>query len=83
MAQETLNSLIAVMMTLSLQEQEQVVLELQDNISRNKRKYEPTDEQKARLRQAFRESQDGKVISQEAAHRMIEEFAEEQYAMAV
>ena len=83
MAQETLNSLIAVMMTLSLQEQEQVVIELQDNISRNRGKYEPTEEQKTRLRQAYREAQEGKVISQEAAHRMVDEFAEEQYAMAV
>lgn len=83
MAQETLNSLIAVMMTLSLQEQERVVLELQDNISRSREKYQPTEEQKARLRQAFQEAQEGKVISQETAHRMMDEFAEEQYAMAV
>ena len=83
MAQETLNSLIAVIMTLSLQEQEQVVIEIQDNITRNKGKYEPTEEQKARLRQAYREAQEGKVISQEAADRMMEEVVEEQYAMAI
>ena len=83
MAQETLNSLIAVMMTLSLQEQEQVVMELQNNIRHHSGKYEPTDEQKARLRQAYKETQEGKVISQESAHQMMDEFAQEQYAMAL
>ena len=32
MAQETLKSLIAVMMTLSVQEQEQIIFELQNNV---------------------------------------------------
>ena len=83
MAQETLKCLIAVMMTLPLQEQEQVVYELQDNINRNSKKFQPTEEQKARLRQAYCDSQEGRVISQEAAHQMIDEFAQEQYAVAV
>ena len=83
MAQETLKSLIAVMKTLPLQEQEQVVYELQDNISRNSQKLRITEEQKERLRQAYRDSQDGRVFSQEAAHQMIDEFAQEQYAVAV
>ena len=42
-----------------------------------------TEEQKARLRQAYRDSQEGRVVSQEAAHQMIDEFAQEQYAVAV
>ena len=83
MAQETLKSLIAVMKTLPLQEQEQVVYELQDNISRNSQKLRTTEEQKERLRQAYRDSQEGRVVSQEAAHQMIDEFAQEQYAVAV
>jgi len=83
MAQETLKSLIAVIMTLPLQEQEQVVLELQDNISRFSSKQEPTEEQKVRLRQAYRDAQEGRVFSQEEAHRMIDEFEQEQYAIAV
>ena len=83
MAQETLKSLIAVMMTLPIQEQEQVVYELQDNINRNAKKLQPTEEQKARLRQAYRDSKEGRVVSQEAAHQMIDEFAQEQYAVAV
>ena len=74
MAQETLKSLIAVIMTLPLQEQEQVVQELQCNISMLKTNAAPTDEQKARLRMAYQEAQDGNVISQVDAHKMIEEF---------
>lgn len=83
MAQETLKSLIAVIMTLPLQEQEQVVYELQDNISRNSGKFEPTDEQKVRLREAYRQAKAGEVYSQDDAHRLIDEFAQEQYAVAV
>jgi len=83
MAQETLNSLIAVMKTLSFQEQEQVIIELQDNISRYAPKYEPTDEQKARLREAYRQAQAGEVYSQEEAHRMMDEFVSAEYAVAV
>jgi len=83
MAQETLKSLIAVIMTLPLQEQEQVVIQLQDNISRNSGLLHPTEEQKARLREAHRQAQAGEVYSQEEAHRMIDEFAQEQYAAAV
>ena len=83
MAQETLKSLIAVIMTLPLQEQEQVVIELQDNISRNAGMFNPTEEQKARLHQSYLDAQAGKVYSQEDAHRMMDEFAQEQYAIAV
>jgi hypothetical protein len=83
MAQETLKSLIAVIMTLPLQEQEQVIYELQDNVSRNAQKFQPTEEQKARLRKSYLDAQAGRVYSQEDAHRMIDEFAQEQYAVAV
>ena len=44
---------------------------------------QPTEEQKMRLRQAYRDSQEGRVVSQEAAHQMIDEFAQEQFAVAV
>ena len=59
------------------------MFELQDNINRSREKYQPTEEQKARLRQAYNETQEGKVISQQAAHQMMEELAQEQYAVAV
>lgn len=83
MAQETLKSLIAVIMTLPLQEQEQVVQELQGNISMLKTNAAPTDEQKARLRMAYQEAQDGNVISQVDAHKMIEEFVPEALTLTV
>lgn len=83
MAQETLKSLIAVIMTLPLQEQEQVVRELQGNISMLKTNAAPTDEQKARLRMAYQEAQDGNVISQADAHKMIEEFVPEALTLTV
>ena len=81
MAQETLKSLIAVIMTLPLQEQ--VIYELQDNISRHSQTLQPSEEQKARLRQAYLDSREGRVVSQEEAHQMMDEFAQEQYAVAV
>ena len=83
MAQETLNSLIAVMMTLSLQEQEQVVMQLQENISRYSETEPLTEEQKNRLRQAYREAQEGQVVSQEAAHQMMDEFVQQQFVTAI
>lgn len=83
MAQETLKSLIAVIMTLPLQEQEQVVQELQGNISMLKTNAAPTNEQKARLRMAYQEAQDGNVISQVDAHKMIEEFVPEALTLTV
>ena len=83
MAQETLKSLIAVIMNLPLQEQEQVVQELLGNISMLKTNDAPTDAQKARLRMAYQEAQDGNVISQVDAHKMIEEFVPEALTLTV
>ena len=83
MAQETLKSLIAVIMTLSLQEQEQVIIQLQDNISRHADSLQLTEEQKARLRESHRQAQAGEVYSQEEAHQMMDEFAQEQFSVAV
>lgn len=83
MAQETLKSLIAVIMTLSLQEQEQVIIQLQDNISRHADSLQLTEEQKARLRESHRQALAGEVYSQEEAHQMMDEFAQEQFAVAV
>ena len=71
------------MKTLSFQEQEQVIIELQDNIIRNAPKYEPTEEQKARLRAAYQQAQAGEVYSQEDAHRMMDEYEPAEYSMAV
>lgn len=44
---------------------------------------QPTEEQKSRLRQAYRDSQEGRVVSQEVAHQMIDDFAQEQFTIAL
>ena len=83
MAQETLDSLIQVIFTLPAEEREYVISRLQGNTSRNVQKLQPTEEQKARLRQSYLDAQAGRVYSQEDAHQMMDEFAQDQYAVAV
>ena len=87
MAQEALNGLLQYLLaTLSYDNRawlSQHLIEPQDNISRTSKKLEPTEEQKARLREAYRQAKTGEVYSQEEAHRMMDEFAQEQYAVAV
>ena len=76
MAQETLDSLIQqVIFTLPAEEREYVISRLQG--------IQPTEEQKTRLRQSYLDAQAGRVYSQEDAHQMMDEFAQDQYAVAV
>ena len=65
MAQETLNSLIAVMMTLSVQEQEQVISELQANVKSLSETPAPytMEEIDARLDESERDIEEGRVSS--------------------
>ena len=65
MAQETLNSLIAVMMTLSVQEQEQVISELQANVKSLSETPAPytMEEINARLDESERDIEAGRVSS--------------------
>ena len=65
MAQETLNSLIAVMMTLSVQEQEQVISELQANVKSLSETPAPytMEEINARLDESERDIEEGRVSS--------------------
>jgi len=83
MAQETLDSLIQVIFTLPTEEREYVISRLQDNINRNSQKFQPTEEQKERLRKSYLDAQAGRVYSQEDAHQILDEFAKDQYAVAV
>jgi len=62
MAQETLDSLIQVIFTLSAEEREYVISRLQG--------IQPTEEQKARLRQSYLDAQAGRVYSREDAHQI-------------
>jgi len=78
MAQETLNSLIAVMMTLSVQEQEQVISELQANVRSLRQAQEPytMEEIDARLDESEQDIEAGRYYT-------TEEVFHSQYAMAV
>ena len=78
MAQETLNSLIAVMMTLSVQEQEQVISELQANVKSLSETPAPytMEEIDARLDESERDIEEGRYYT-------TEEVFHPQYAMAV
>ena len=78
MAQETLNSLIAVIMTLSVQEQEQVISELQANVkglSQTHTSY-TMEEIEARLDESERDIEEGRYYT-------TEEVFHPHYAMAV
>ena len=79
MAQETLKSLIAVMMTLSVEEQEQVVIELQNNIDKlNQVDITPYTMQEidAQLDEAERDIEEGRYYT-------TEDVFHPQYAVAI
>ena len=79
MAQETLKSLIAVMMTLSVEEQEQVVIELQNNIDKlNQADLTPYTMQEidAQLDEAERDIEEGRYYT-------TEDVFHPQYAVAI
>ena len=78
MAQETLNSLIAVMMTLSVQEQEQVISELQANVRNLSQAPVPytMEEIDARLDESERDIEEGRYYT-------TEEVFDPQYSMAL
>ena len=64
MAQETLKSLIAVMLTLSIQEQEQVIAEMQNNLRLLRQPDETTRQQLiARAEAGIEEIQHGEYLS--------------------
>ena len=65
MVQETLNSLIQVMFTLSLTEQEQVIAEMQNNVRCLRQAPAPytMDEINARLDESERDIEEGRVSS--------------------
>ena len=78
MAQETLNSLIEVMMTLSVQEQEQVIAELQANVRGLRQVPAPytMEEIDARLDESERDIEDGRFYT-------TDEVFHSQYSVAV
>ena len=86
MAQETLNSLIAVMMTLSVQEQEQIISELQANVRKlsSKEVDESVRQQLiASAEEGIAEIERGEYFTNEEVFNRMNERLAHSYAVAV
>ena len=84
MAQETLKSLIAVMMTLSVQEQEQVIYELQNNVRQMNHVDESVRQQLiASAEEGIAEIQRGEYYTNDEVLERMNQRLEHRYAVAV
>ena len=85
MAQETLKSLIAVIMTLSLQEQRQVISELQDNVRLHSSKIDEATRQQliASAEAGIEEIQRGEFFTNDEVLAIMNQRVEQQYEMTV
>lgn len=84
MAQETLKSLIAVMMTLSVQEQEQVIFELQNNVRQMNHVDESIRQQLvASAEEGIAEIQRGEYYTNDEVLERMNQRLERRYAAAV
>jgi len=84
MAQETLKSLIAVMMTLSVQEQEQVIFELQNNVRKLNHVDESVRQQLiAGAEEGIAEIQRGEYYTNDEVLDRMNQRLERRYAVAV
>ena len=84
MAQETLKSLIAVMMTLSVQEQEQVIYELQNNVRQMNHVDESVRQQLiASAEEGVAEIQRGEYYTNDEVLERMNQRLEQRYAVAV
>lgn len=84
MAQETLKSLIAVMMTLSVQEQEQVIYELQNNVRQMNHVDESVRQQLiASAEEGIAEIQRGEYYTNDEVLERMNQRLEQRYAVAV
>ncbi len=85
MAQETLKSLIAVIMTLPLNEQKQVVSELQANIDRQTSEVDPEIRRQliASVEEGEAEIERGEYYTHEEVLEMMKQRIESKYAVAV
>ena len=84
MAQETLKSLIAVMLTLSIQEQEQVIEEMQNNLRLLRQPNEATKQQLiARAESGIEQIQQGEFYTNDEVVERMNQRLEHKYAMAV
>ena len=84
MAQETLKSLIAVIMTLSVQEQEQVILELQNNVRQINHVDESVRQQLiASAEEGIAEIQRGEYYTNDEVLERMNQRLDRRYAVAV
>lgn len=84
MAQETLKSLIAVIMTLSVQEQEQVIYELQNNVRQINHVDESVRQQLiASAEEGIAEIQRGEYYTNDEVLERMNQRLERRYAVAV
>ena len=84
MAQETLKSLIAVMMTLSVQEQEQVIYELQNNVRQMNHVDESIRRQLiANAEEGIAEIQRGEYYTNDEVLKRMNQRLEQRYTVAV
>ena len=84
MAQETLKSLIAVIMTLSVQEQEQVIYELQNNVRQINHVDESVRQQLiASAEEGIAEIQRGEYYTNDEVLERLNQRLEHRYAVAV
>ena len=84
MAQETLKSLIAVIMTLSVQEQEQVIYELQNNVRQINHVDESIRQQLiASAEEGIAEIQRGEYYTNDEVLERMNQRLEHRYAVAV
>ena len=85
MAQETLKSLIAVIMTLPLNEQKQVVFELQANIDRQALEVDPEIRRQiiASVEEGEAEIERGEYYTHEEVLEMMKQRIDSKYAVAV
>ena len=84
MAQETLKSLIAVIMTLSVQEQEQVIYELQNNVRQMNHVDESVRQQLiASAEEGIAEIQRGEYYTNDEVLERMNKRLERRYAVAV
>ena len=84
MAQETLKSLIAVIMTLSVQEQEQVIYELQNNVRKMNHVDESIRQQLiASAEEGIAEIQRGEYFTNDEVLERMNQRLEQRYTVAV
>ena len=81
--QPTLHTVLSMAYMLPLMEQKILISKVQDNLFDSVYPYEPTVEQKRRLREAHQQALAGDVISQEDAHQMMNDFVQSKMSVTI